>query len=75
MSKINLDSWAIDVDWSKLYYTSSFFVPSTNWSHDKKVIQESADSAGCEIGLKGVVENEVRGIRIWCLKQCDVCGI
>lgn len=71
-NNILLDGWAIAVDWKKLYYTSSFFVPSVNWRYDKKVLQASADAAGCEVGIKGVVEEGVRGLRVWCLKPCSI---
>jgi len=53
-----------------MYYTSSFFIPSVNWKHDRRALQESADKAGCGVGIKGVVENGVRGMRVWCISPC-----
>lgn len=53
------------MDWENLYYGHSFFVPSMNWKHDKAAIQKAADAVGCGVKLKGVVEANVRGIRVW----------
>lgn len=64
-SLIQLDGWQIAIDWTALYYGQSFFVPSINWKHDKAALQASADAAGCGVGIKGVIENKVRGIRVW----------
>ena len=65
---IQLDAWKISVDWTKMYYGHSFFVPSINWKDDKKSLQAAADAVGCEIGIKGVIEGDVRGIRVWVLR-------
>lgn len=63
---IQLDGWRIAVDWENMYYSDSFFVPSVNWKHDRRAIEESAQRAGAEVGIKGVTENDVRGLRVWC---------
>lgn len=66
-AKINLDGWSIAVDWEAMHYSDSFFVPSINWRFDKRQIQISADNHRCQIKLKGVVEDGVAGIRVWCV--------
>lgn len=62
---INLDGWVVAVDWEALYYGQSFFVPSMNWKHDKRALLKSAEAAACGIRAKGVIENNIRGIRVW----------
>jgi hypothetical protein len=64
---VELDGWRVTLAWNTMYYGQSFFIPSVNWKHDRKAIQRSADAVGCQIGIKGVVENEVMGLRVWLL--------
>lgn len=66
---IQLDGWAIAVDWFTFFYRDSFFVPSVNWEFDRRAIEASAQKDGCEIAIKGVVENDVAGLRVWCMKS------
>jgi hypothetical protein len=64
-SVIHLDGWCIAVRWGDLYWGDSFFVPTTNPRHDRRAIADSAKKAGCEIAMKLVIEDEVRGLRVW----------
>jgi hypothetical protein len=63
---VQLDGWRIAIDWNKLVYSDSFFVPSVNWKQDRAALVKSAANCGVGIGIKGVTEDEVRGLRVWC---------
>lgn len=67
-SIIQLDGWKIAVSWPSMYYMDSFFVPSTNWRHDKKAIRKSAREFGCKLLMKISYEDDIQGIRVWILE-------
>lgn len=67
---IELDGWQIDVTWADMYPGDSFFVPSINWPFDREAIQASADAAGCQVHIVGVIEESIRGLRVFCEFPC-----
>lgn len=62
-----LDGYPVWIEWHQMVYGDSFFVPSVAWATDRGRLKDAAESAGVLIGAKGVVENGIRGVRVWCL--------
>lgn len=65
LTRIELDGWAIRLDWGRVYYRQSFFIPSVNLTHDRQALLDSAKQDGKLIKVKRVVENGVQGLRVW----------
>ena len=53
------------IDWTKFKVGYSFFIPCINCSEAKKSIQAIAKKQKANIVMKVVIEEGVRGIRVW----------
>ena len=57
-----------DVLWDEFKPHSSFFIPCLDTKLAKKVIREKCRGKKLKIRIKTVVENKVRGVRVWRLE-------
>lgn len=53
------------VVWKKFIVGSSFFIPCIHTKIAKKEVKETMRILGMKVVMKLVIENEIRGLRIW----------
>ena len=62
---MRIETLTYNVNWRKFRVGYSFFIPCINCSEAKKTIQAIAKKQKANIVMKVVIEEGVRGIRIW----------
>lgn len=53
------------IKWRTLERGESFFIPCLNYAAAKKIIGKEAKLRGLRVLAKGVIENNLRGLRVW----------
>lgn len=66
---MRIDGVLYALDWGKFSIGSSFFVPCLDDITARKRIEEKMKRLGYSIIIKLVVEDGVRGLRIWRVKR------
>lgn len=59
---------SFNVDWAKFGVGYSFFIPCLDPEHALKEIKKTTDRLGFTIKTKVVVEENVKGLRVWRIK-------
>lgn len=62
---MKIDGITYTVDWKKFRIGSSFFVPCVAIGMGKKAIQKKMQRLGFVVIIKVVIEDDIRGLRIW----------
>ena len=62
---MKIDGVTYTVDWKKFRIGSSFFVPCVGIGTGKKAIQKKMQRLGFVVIIKVVIEDDIRGLRIW----------
>tara|TARA_R100001443_G_scaffold24510_2_gene36916 strand:- start:137 stop:337 length:201 start_codon:yes stop_codon:yes gene_type:complete len=65
---IRIHGIEFDINWDKFKTNSSFFIPSLNTKEAKRVLRIAVKERKLKVRMKVVVENRVRGVRVWRLK-------
>ena len=66
---IQIHGITFDIEWDKFKPSSSFFIPCLNTKEAKRVLKIACKHRKCKVRMKVVVENKVRGVRVWRLQN------
>jgi hypothetical protein len=66
---IQIHGIAFDIEWDKFKPSSSFFIPCLNTKEAKRVLNIACKHKKVKVRMKVVVENKIRGIRVWRLEN------
>jgi hypothetical protein len=53
------------INWKAFHKGASFFVPCINWKRARRQVLCVTDRLGMEVIIKPVVEEGIRGLRVW----------
>jgi hypothetical protein len=62
---MKIDGVTYQLDWEKFSVGSSFFIPCLNDVEARDRIQRKMDRLGYTTIIKLVIEDEIRGLRVW----------
>jgi hypothetical protein len=62
---MKIDGVTYQLDWDKFTVGSSFFVPCLNDVEGRERIQRKLDRLGYATIIKLVIEDGIRGLRVW----------
>ena len=54
-----------ELDWSTFYKGKSVFIPCLDYVRAKRIIHSEAKKHKQTVLVKGVIENGMRGLRMW----------
>lgn len=60
-----LEGVEYQIKWRALARGESFFIPCLNYATAKKIIGSEARLRGLRVLAKGVIENKLKGLRVW----------
>lgn len=62
---MQIDGVDYTIDWENFTVGSSFFVPCLHDEDGKEKIRRKMDRLGYKVLIKLVIEDEIRGLRVW----------
>jgi hypothetical protein len=62
---MRVEGISYSVDWSRFYVGQSFFVPCIDHKAAKAAVAEVTDRLGVPVEMKVVIEEGVKGLRVW----------
>jgi hypothetical protein len=62
---MKIDGVTYQLDWEKFSIGSSFFIPCLNDVEGRDYIQRKMDRLGYKTIIKLVIEDGIRGLRVW----------
>ncbi len=54
-----------EIDWKSFKHSHSFFIPCLDCTEAKTEIQRITNRLGFDTVMKAVIENNIRGVRVW----------
>jgi hypothetical protein len=66
---MKIDGVTYELDWQEFRVGSSFFIPCVGTVVAKQRIEDKMRRLGFAVIVKIVVENEIKGLRVWRKKQ------
>ena len=66
---IRIHGIEFDVNWDKFIPSASFFIPCLNTKEAKRVLRIACKERKYKTRMKVVIENKVRGVRVWRLQD------
>ena len=66
---MKIDGITYELDWQEFRVGSSFFIPCVGTVAAKQRIEDKMRRLGFAVIVKIVVENEIKGLRVWRKKQ------
>lgn len=62
---MRVDGVSYNIDWARFKVGCSFFIPVLNAEDAKARVQEVADRLEFAVAMKIVIEEGIRGLRVW----------
>jgi len=59
---------SFNIDWAKFKPGRTFFIPCLDVEGAKKEVETVAKRLKYSVEMRGVIENNVKGLRVWRLK-------
>jgi hypothetical protein len=59
---------SFNIDWAKFKPGRTFFIPCLDVEGAKKEVEAVAKRLKYSVEMRGVIENNVKGLRVWRLK-------
>lgn len=59
---------SFEIDWAKFKPGRTFFIPCLDFNLAKIEVEKVTKRLGYVVQVKGVIENGVRGLRVWRLR-------
>jgi hypothetical protein len=66
---MKIDGVTYELDWKEFRIGSSFFIPCVGTVEAIKLIEAKMNRLGYAVIIKIVVENEIKGLRVWRKKK------
>lgn len=66
---MKIDGLTYELNWQEFTVGSSFFIPCVGVTKGKEIIQNKMDRLGYTVIIKVVVEDNIRGLRVWRKKR------
>ena len=62
---MQIETVSYNINWRKMHKGYSFFVPCINHKAARKTLAATAERLGIELVTKVVIEDGVKGLRVW----------
>lgn len=66
---MRVDGVSYTIDWMEFTVGSSFFIPCLSIEEGTRRVKRKMDRLGYPVVIKSVIENEIRGLRVWRKKK------
>lgn len=66
---MQIESLSYELDWQEFTVGSSFFIPCLDADKARERVQNKMDRLGYAVLIKLVIEDGVRGLRVWRIRR------